>query len=83
MQDRRRRIWIEAGTLRFGSFVELNAWLGGRCRALWGDIAHPEPKEFSVAEMLEQEAGQLMPMPEALMATWKALRAYRAPAWSR
>ena len=35
VQDSRRRIWIEAGKQRFSSFVELNAWLGARCRALW------------------------------------------------
>ena len=65
VQDSRRRIWQEAGTRRFGSFAELNAWLGARCRALWGEIRHPEYKQFSVAEMLEQEQPHLMPMPEA------------------
>jgi hypothetical protein len=35
VQDSRRRIWVEAGQRRFGSFAELNAWLGERCRALW------------------------------------------------
>jgi transposase len=28
VQDSRRRIWIDAGKQRFGSFAELNAWLG-------------------------------------------------------
>ena len=28
MQDSRRRLWIEAARRRFGSFAELNAWLG-------------------------------------------------------
>ena len=64
VQDSRRRIWIEAGAQRFGSFVELNAWLGVRCRALWSEIAHPEHSQFSVAEMLELEQAHLMPMPE-------------------
>ncbi len=49
---------------RFGSFVELNAWLGERCRALWEEIRHPEHEQFSVAEMLEHERPHLMPMPE-------------------
>jgi hypothetical protein len=34
VQDSRRRIWIDAAKQRFGSFAELNAWLGrgaGRC----------------------------------------------------
>jgi transposase len=65
VQDSRRRIWIDAGKQRFGSVTELNAWLGQRCRALWGEVRHPEHEQFSVAEMLEQERGHLMPMPEA------------------
>ena len=64
VQDSRRRIWIEAAKLRFGSFVELNAWLADRCRALWAEIRHPEHDQFSVAEMLEHERPHLMPMPE-------------------
>ena len=65
VQDSRRRIWIDAAKLRFGSFVELNAWLGDRCRALWDEVRHPEHEQFSVAEMLEHERPHLMPMPEA------------------
>ena len=63
VQDSRRRIWIEAQKLKWGSFEELNAWLGDRCQALWGEIRHPEYKQFSVMEMLEQERAELMPMP--------------------
>ena len=63
VQDSRRRIWIDAQTRKWGSFEELNAWLGARCRALWSEIRHPECKQFSVAEMLEQERTELMPMP--------------------
>jgi hypothetical protein len=48
---------------RWGSFAELNAWLGQRCRALWGEVRHPEHEQFSVAEMLEHERAHLMPMP--------------------
>jgi len=64
VQDSRRRIWIDAGQQRFGSFVELNAWLGDRCRALWEEVRHPENDQFSVAEMLGNERPHLMPMPE-------------------
>ncbi len=64
VQDSRRRIWIDAAKQRFGSFVELNAWIGDRCRAQWAEIRHPEHRQFSVAEMLEHERPQLMPMPE-------------------
>jgi transposase len=63
VQDSRRRIWMEAREQRFGSFAELNAWLGSRCRALWDEIRHPEHDQFSVAEMLEHEQTSLMPMP--------------------
>lgn len=65
VQDSRRRIWIDAQSRKWGSFEELNAWLGQRCRALWSEIRHPEYPQFSVAEMLEQERAELMPMPSA------------------
>ena len=65
VQDSRRRIWIEAQTRKWHTFAELNAWLGERCRALWSEIRHPEYKQFSVAEMLEQERLEMMPMPTA------------------
>jgi hypothetical protein len=63
VQDSRRRIWLDAQGQRFGSFAELNAWLGERCRSLWNELRHPDYKEFSVADMLEQERAQMMPMP--------------------
>jgi hypothetical protein len=63
VQDPRRRIWIEAQTLGFSSFVELNAWLAQRCRALWDELRHPEHPAQSVADVLEQEQSQMMPMP--------------------
>jgi transposase len=62
VQDSRRRIWIEAGKQRFGSFAEVNAWLATRCRQLWSEIRHPEHVEFSVAEVLEHERSHLMPV---------------------
>ena len=63
VQDSRRRIWLDAQKIQWGSFAELNAWVGERCQALWGDLRHPEFKELSVLEMLEQERAQMMPMP--------------------
>ncbi len=62
VQDSRRRVWMDAGNQRFGSFIELNAWLGQRCRALWDEVRHPEYEQFSVAEVLEHEQAHLMPM---------------------
>jgi transposase len=76
VQDSRRRIWIEANKVKFGSFTELNAWLGDRCRALWEEVRHPEHDQFSVAEMLDNERPHLMPMPEPFStATWRTRRA--------
>ena len=65
VQDSRRRIWLDAQKHRFGSFTELNVWLGERCRSLWSELRHPEHKPFSVAEMLELECAEMMPMPTA------------------
>jgi hypothetical protein len=62
VQDSRRRIWLDAQNQKFSSFTELNVWLGERCRSLWTELRHPEYKDFSVAEMLEQEQAEMMPM---------------------
>jgi transposase len=62
VQDSRRRVWLEATKRRWGSFEELNAWLGQRCRELWQEVRHPEHEAFSLAEMLEHESTHLMPM---------------------
>jgi len=62
VQDSRRRIWLDAQSRRFGSFAELNVWLGERCRSLWSELRHTEHREFSVAEMLELEQAEMMPM---------------------
>lgn len=63
VQDSRRRIWTEAQNRKFSSFAELNVWLAERCRALWDELRHPEHSRFSVAEVLEQERAEMMPMP--------------------
>ena len=63
VQDSRRRIWLDAQNRRFSSFAELNVWLGERCRSLWSELRHPEHKGFSVAEMLELEVAEMMPVP--------------------
>ena len=62
VQDSRRRVWIEAAKRRWSSFEELNVWLAARCRALWAELPHPEHKALSVADVLEHERAQLMPM---------------------
>ena len=63
VQDSRRRIWLDAQQRRFGSYTELNVWLGERCRSLWSELHHPEHKAFTVAEMLELECAEMMPVP--------------------
>jgi transposase len=63
VQDSRRRIWLEAQSIKFSHFEALNAWLAERCRALWEELKHPEFKGLSIAEMLEQERLEMMPMP--------------------
>ena len=65
VQDSRRRVWIDARDKRFASMDELNAWVGERCGALWLEVKHPEHKQFCVAEVLEHERLQMMPMPVA------------------
>jgi len=63
VQDSRRRIWQDAQKERFSSFDELNVWLEKRCRELWQECRHPEYPDLMVADVLEQEQLQLMPMP--------------------
>jgi hypothetical protein len=84
VQDSRRRIWIEAAKQRFGSFAELNAWLGQRCRALWQEVRHPEHK----AVQRGRDAGARARAPDAHAGAvrWlrrEARRGCPAPAWYR
>jgi transposase len=64
VQDRRRQIWNAATDLRWASLAELNIWLGQRCEAAWDSMAHPEWAAMTVAEVLQDERLQLMPMPK-------------------
>jgi hypothetical protein len=64
VQDSRRRIWIEARERKFGSFLELNAWLGERCKAIWADTPHPQHRHSCIAEVLVLEQEHLMGMPQ-------------------
>lgn len=47
----------------FHTFEELNAWLGQRCRARWDDLLHPQYSALMVADVLELEQTEIMPMP--------------------
>jgi transposase len=62
VQDNRRRIWQTAQEQRFSSFAELNVWLATQCVAAWS-APHPECAGMSIAEALEIERPELMPMP--------------------
>jgi transposase len=64
VQDARRRIWQAALDQRFASFAELNAFLAEQCLAARA-AAHPEFPGMTIAEALEHEQPQLMPMPTA------------------
>jgi transposase len=59
VQDSRRRIWIEAGTRRFGSFTELNAWLGEPLSLHLG--RHAAPGSQAVHGRRDAGAGERAP----------------------
>ena len=65
VQDSRRRIWLDAQNCKFHTFEELNAWLGQRCRALRDELLHPQYNGLTVADVLELERVEMMPMPTA------------------
>lgn len=65
VQDGRRRIWLDAQDCLFHTFDELNVWLGQRCRTLWSELPHPQYKGLTVADVLELERVEMMPMPSA------------------
>ena len=64
VQDRRRQIWVAAAEVRWTSLAQLNDWLAENCRQSWDDMAHPEWPEMKVAEVLQDERLQLMPVPK-------------------
>lgn len=64
VQDRRRQIWVAAAEARWTSLAQLNDWLAENCRQSWEDMAHPEWPEMKVAEVLQDERLQLMPVPK-------------------
>lgn len=64
VQDRRRQIWVAAADIRWNSLAQLNDWLAENCRQSWDDMAHPEWPEMKVADVLQDERLQLMPVPK-------------------
>ena len=61
--DARHGLWYDAPN--FASLQELNHWLEQRCQTLWQETAHPEIKVRSLAECLDDELGEMMPVPIA------------------
>ena len=50
---------------RWASWDELNAWLAEQSRQAWGELNHPEYPTLKVADVLQDEQTQLMPVPRA------------------
>ena len=61
--DARHGLWYD--TPPFKSLQELNNWLQGRCQVLWQETAHPQLKNRSLAECLEDEQAKMMQVPAA------------------
>jgi hypothetical protein len=63
VQDRRRHVWREALERRWSSLVELNEWLAETCKQTWSQTSHPEWRQLTVADVLQDEQARLMPCP--------------------
>jgi transposase len=63
VQDRRRSIWRETGERRWTDLQELNSWLTDACKSAWTELNHPEWRELTVADLLQDEQPHLMPCP--------------------
>jgi len=63
VQDQRRQIWREVTETRWSDMETLNDWLGKQCRMIWTETKHPDWPALTVAELLEDERGKLMPLP--------------------
>lgn len=63
VRDRRVSIFSRAKDRRWSSFEELNDWLAAQCQLAWSELNHPEYPAMKVADVLQDEQLQLMPMP--------------------
>jgi transposase len=64
VRDRRTSIWHRAKDRRWGSWQELNDWLGEQSRQAWSELNHPEFPALKVADVLQDEQTRLMPVPK-------------------
>jgi len=65
VRDRRCSIWSRAKDRRWADWAELNSWLAEQSRAAWSELNHPEYPALKVADALQDEQAQLMPVPRA------------------
>ena len=63
VRDRRTSIWHRAKDRRWADWSELNAWLAEQSKAAWAELNHPEYPAMKVADALQDEQTQLMPVP--------------------
>lgn len=61
VQDSRHRLWH--GAPAFDTLADLNDWLEQRCIALWSDLAHPEQRDRTIADVWAEERPTLMAAP--------------------
>lgn len=65
VRDRRASIWHRAKDRRWRDWPELNAWLAEQCTLAWRELNHPDYPAMKVADALQDERTQLMPVPRA------------------
>ena len=65
VRDRRTSIWHRAKDRRWLDWAELNVWLAEQTKAAWAELNHPEYPAMKVADALQDEQTQLMPVPRA------------------
>jgi transposase len=65
VRDRRVSIWHRAKDRRWRDWQELNAWLAEQCTLAWSELNHPDYPAMKVADALQDERTQLMPVPRA------------------
>ena len=63
VQDRRRGVLREAAQRSWGSLHDLNDWMQTACQSAWNELTHPQWPQLSVADVWQDEATRLMPLP--------------------
>jgi hypothetical protein len=63
VSDRRTSIWHRAKDRRWADLAELNAWLAEQSKAAWAELNQPAYTAMKVADVLQDEQTQLMPVP--------------------